>query len=304
MQKITPFLWFGNNAKEAADFYTSIFKDSEITGINYYGNSGGKISKKPKGSVMIVSFHLQGQEFIALNGGPYFSFSPATSFFVNCKTNPEIDALWNNLSSNGGTVLMNLDKYPFSEKFGWLSDRYGVSWQLALANSSHTITPFLLFTGDQYRKVEEAINYYISVFENSHIINIEHYRSKNGDVEKDRSKGVVKHAIFSLNGQEFMASESNAEHSFSFTPAISFVVNCETQDEIDYFWERLSEGGKTEQCGWLSDRYGVSWQIAPNILGQLMSDKDVEKSERVMKAMLQMKKIVIKDLQQAYNLQH
>ena len=187
MQKVTPFLWFDNNAKESVDFYTSIFKDSEITGINYYGESGGKISEKPKGSVMIVSFHLQGQDFIALNGGPYFSFSPAISFFVNCQTDQDLDELWNNLSSNDGTILMNLDEYPFSKKFGWLSDKYGVSWQLNLTNCSQKqkIKPFLLFTGDQYRKVEEAINYYISVFENSHIINIEHYSSKNGDAEKD-----------------------------------------------------------------------------------------------------------------------
>lgn len=308
MQKITPFLWFDNNAKEAADFYISIFKDSEITGINYYGESGGKISEKPKGSVMIVSFNLQGQDFIALNGGPYFSFSPSISFFVNCQTDQELDELWNNLSSDGGTILMKLDKYPFSERFGWLSDKYGVSWQLTLTNTSQKqkITPFLLFSGDHYGKAEEALNYYISLFENSHIINIDYSTSGKrgeGGGEKDKSKGVVKHAVFSLNGQEFMVSESNAEHSFSFTPAISFVVNCETQDEIDYFWGKLLAGGKTEQCGWLSDRYGVSWQIVPIVLGQMMSDKDTEKSERVMKAMLQMKKIIIKDLQQAYELQ-
>lgn len=239
-------------------------------------------------------------------GGHIFYFLLQSLFFVNCKTNQELDELWNNLSSDGGTILMKLDKYPFSERFGWLNDRYGVSWQLTLANGSQKITPFLLFTGNQYGKAEEAINYYISLFENSHIIDIEYSTSsKNGEGggENEKSKGEVKHAIFSLNGQEFMASESNAKHSFSFTPAISFVVNCETQDEIDYFWDILSEGGKTEQCGWLSDRYGISWQIVPNILGQLMSDEDAEKSERVMKAMLQMKKIVIKDLQAAYELQ-
>jgi len=256
MQKITPFLWFDDSAKEAASFYTSIFKNSEIKGINYYGESGGKVSEKPKGSVMIVSFRLQGQDFVALNGGPYFAISPAIPFVINCQTNQELDELWNNLSDSG-IMLMNLDKYPFSEKFGWLSDKYGVSWQLTLANRSQKITPFLLFTGDQYGKAEEDINYYISLFENSHIINIEHYSSKNGEGEKDKPKMAVKYAMFSLNGQEFIASESNAEHSFSVSPVISFVVNCETQDEMDYFWEKLLEGGKTEQCGWLSDKSGI-----------------------------------------------
>ena len=127
MQKITPFLWFDNNAKESVDFYTSIFKDSEITGINYYGESGGKISEKQKGSIMTFSFNLQGQDFIASNGWPYFSFSLSISFSIHCQTNHDPDELRNNLSSKCWTVLMKPHVYPFSEKFGWLSDRYGVS---------------------------------------------------------------------------------------------------------------------------------------------------------------------------------
>ena len=158
MQKITPFLWFDNKAEEAAKFYVSIFKNSKIGSVTRYGDAGAEVSGRAKGSVMIVTFQLDGQEFIALNGGPQFTFSPA----------------------------------------------------------------------------------------------------------------------------------------------ISFLVNCKTQQEIDELWEKLSEGGATQQCGWLQDKYGVSWQIVPTILGELMQDKDTKKTERVMKAMLQMTKIDIKRLKQAY----
>lgn len=135
MQKITPFLWFNDNAEEAANFYTSIFKNSKIENITYYGETGGKVSGKPKGSIMAISFKLDGQDFIALNGGPDVIFTPAVSFFVNCETSQELSELWKSLS-DGGTVLMELDKYPFSEKFGWLEDRYGIHY---LSNQESSI---------------------------------------------------------------------------------------------------------------------------------------------------------------------
>ena len=159
MQKIIPFLWFDNNAEEAAKFYTSIFKNSKIMDIDYYGESAAEVSGRPKGTVMTVTFELEGQRFMALNGGPIFKFSPAISFFVNCQT----------------------------------------------------------------------------------------------------------------------------------------------QEEVDDLWEKLSEGGgEKEQCGWLKGKFGVSWQIVPNVLGEMLQDKDLKKSERVMKAMLQMKKIDIQGLRKAY----
>src|ERR687887_1993124 len=158
VQKITPHLWFDDNAEEAAKFYTSIFKNSKVTDITHYGESAAEVSGRPKGTVMTVRFELEGQQFMALNGGPIFKFSPA----------------------------------------------------------------------------------------------------------------------------------------------ISFLVSCETQQEVDSLWENLSEGGEQEQCGWLKDKFGVSWQIVPNILGEMLQDKDVKKSERVMEAMLQMKKIDIQGLRKAY----
>lgn len=297
MQKITPFLWFNNNAKEAANFYVSLFKNSKIENITHYGATGGEISGKPKGSIMAISFKLDGQDFIALNGGPDVTFTPAVSFFVNCETGQELDELWKSLS-DGGSVLMELDKYPFSEKFGWIMDKYGVSWQLNLAKRSQKITPFLMYVGNQRRKAEEAMNFYISLFRDSSLINVVRY-----GVGENELEGTVKHAIFSLNGQEFMTIESNMDHPFTFTPAISFVVNCETQEEINDLWEKFSKEGIQEQCGWIKDKYGVSWQIVSVILDQMLGDENTEKSERVMKAMLEMKKINILDLEQAYESQ-
>ncbi len=158
MQKITPHLWFDNNAEEATKFYTSIFKNSKIIDITYYGKSAAEVSGKPKGTIMTVRFVLEGQQFMALNGGPIFKFSPA----------------------------------------------------------------------------------------------------------------------------------------------ISFLVSCETQEEVDGLWEKLSEGGEIEQCGWLKDKFGVSWQIVPNILSEMVQEKDIMKLERVINAMLQMKKLDIQGLKNAY----
>jgi predicted 3-demethylubiquinone-9 3-methyltransferase (glyoxalase superfamily) len=290
MKKITPFLWFDHQAEEAMNFYTSIFKNSRIGNVTRYGEGG----PGPAGTVMTGTFQLEGQEFMALNGGPQFTFTPAISFFVNCESQQEVDELWGNLSE-GGAVLVELDKYPFSEKFGWVQDKFGISWQLNLASRAQKITPFLMYVGEQHGKAEEAMNLYISLFKNSRIDNIVRY----GPGEEE-PEGTVTHAVFSLNGQEFMAMDSSREHAFTFTPAISLFVNCETQEEVDYLWEKLSESGEKQPCGWLQDRYGVSWQIIPTILGEMLQDKDPEKSRRVMEAMLKMSKIDIKTLRQAY----
>ncbi|RPH37974.1 VOC family protein [bacterium] len=291
MQKITPFLWFIDNAEEAMKFYTSAFKNSRIRGISSYEDAG----PGQKGTVMTGTFELAGQNFMALNGGPHFKFSPAISFFVSCQTEQEVDELWKKLSE-GGMVFMELDRYPFSEKFGWVADKFGLSWQVSLEGSEQKIFPFLMFVGKQHGKAEEAIKLYISIFKDSQVIKMERWGK--GDQEPE---GTVKHATFSLEGKEFMAMESGLDHPFTFSPATSFFVSCETQEEVDYFWESLSAGGEKQQCGWLQDKYGVSWQIVPKVLEEMLQDKDTEKSKRVMKAMLQMKKLDIKQLEEAFH---
>ncbi len=151
------------------------------------------------------------------------------------------------------------------------------------------ITLFLWFDD----KAEEAMNFYVSIFNNSKVVSVTRY----GDAGPGR-KGTVMTAAFQLEGQEFVAL--NGGPQFKFTEAISFVVNCETQEEVDKFWKKLSEGGEKSRCGWLTDKYGLSWQVVPTVLEEMLQDKDPEKSQRVMKAMLQMDKMEIKTLKQAY----
>jgi predicted 3-demethylubiquinone-9 3-methyltransferase (glyoxalase superfamily) len=283
MQKIIPFIWFNTNAKEAVEFYTSIFENSKIGNMSMYDEESSKVSGMNKGDILTISFHLEGQEFAAINGGPEFSLTPAISFFVNCNSEEEVNRIWEKLSP-GGIALMELGKYPFSDRYGWIQDKYGVSWQISLGSSKQKITPFLMFVGDKYGKAKEAIQYYTSIF-------------KNSNIENTSTEG---YSIFSLEGYDFMVSESDLDHKFTFSHAISFLVNCESQEEVDYFWDTMTKDGKPEPCGWLLDRYGVSWQIVPTILDEMLNDKDPIKAKRVMSAMLKMEKIEIQKLKDAY----
>ncbi len=294
MQKIIPNLWFDHQAERAAEFYCSIFPDSEILKKSFYGESGAAVSGMPEGTVLTVGFRVGGLEFVALNGGPVFSFTPAISFFVNCTTEQEQDQYWEKLSE-GGTVLMEMGPYPFSRRFGWVMDQFGVSWQLSLEHEEQKLVPFLMFTGEQHGNAEKAMEQYVSLFERSGVKKVDRYTEGEGQPE-----GTVQHASFILDGVEFMAIDSSFEHGFTFTEAISFQINCETQEEIDLFWERLSEGGEQVECGWLKDRYGVSWQVVPTILDELLANPDPVRGERMMKAMLQMKKLDIAQLEKAY----
>jgi predicted 3-demethylubiquinone-9 3-methyltransferase (glyoxalase superfamily) len=275
---IYPCLWFDGKAKEAATFYCSVFNQAAIT----------------SDSSIVVTFEIAGQKFIGLNGGPMFTPNPSISFFVVCETLQEIDETWNKLQ-DGGTVLMPLDKHEWSEKYGWVQDKYGVSWQLSygkLQDVGQKISPSLMFTGAQHGRAEEAIQFYTSIFDNSAITGILKYGANEQDHE-----GTVKHAQFTLRHSVFMVIDSSYAHPFNFNEAISFVVNCDTQDEIDYFWNSLTVGGEESMCGWLKDKFGVSWQIIPSILEKLMSDP--ERSQRVVQVFLKMKKFDIEKLLQA-----
>jgi predicted 3-demethylubiquinone-9 3-methyltransferase (glyoxalase superfamily) len=272
---IYPCLWFDGKAKEAAEYYCSVLDDTFITDEND----------------IVVNFESAGHKFMCLNGGPYFYFNPSISFYVICKSEEELDRIWKRFL-DGGSVLMPLDKYGWSRKYGWLSDKYGVNWQLSFAgieDLSQKISPVLMFTGNQSGKAEQALQFYTSVFKNSKIKSIARYLKGEGDVE-----GTVKHAQFVLDNQVFMAMDSSLMHQFSFNEAISLVVECGTQEEIDYYWGRLTEGGEEKRCGWLKDKFGISWQIVPAILGRLMNDPS--RAERVTAAFLKMNKFEIEKL--------
>ena len=294
MQKITSHLWFDKEAKEAAEFYTSAF-----SGSNSRIKNTTTLHNTPSGSVDLVTIELMGQEFMLISAGPLFRFNPSVSFLVASKTKDEVDALWKQLSK-GGTVLMELGQYPFSEKYGWTRDRYGLSWQVMFMGDreiKQRIIPTLMFVGTVCGKTEEALNFYRSVFHDSKVDHILRY----GRGEEPDQEGTVKHAGFSLEGQEFAAMDSARGHSFTFNEAISFMVHCDTQEEIDYYWGKLSAVPTAEQCGWIKDKYGLSWQIVPTDMAEMLNDRDQKKIDRVTQAVLKMKKFDIQKLRAIYS---
>lgn len=293
MQKITPHLWFDKQAVEAAEFYVSLFPESRIINVT-------RLTNTPSGDCDLVSFALAGQPFMAINAGPFFKFNPSVSFHINCGTKEEVDAIWERLSP-GGKVLMPLDTYPFSPRYGWLEDRYGLSWQVIQtggSSSGQKLVPVLMFVGNVCGKAEEAMNFYGSVFEGAPggtkagETKAEVLR-RYGKREEPDKDGTVRYAHFCLLGQEFGAMDSAHQHNFRFNEAISFLVPCQTQEEIDYFWGKLSADPKAEQCGWLKDKYGLSWQVAPTIMQKLLASSDKERMQRVTQAFLKMKKFDI-----------
>jgi predicted 3-demethylubiquinone-9 3-methyltransferase (glyoxalase superfamily) len=305
MQKIIPHLWFDKEAKEAATFYTSLFPDSRVTNVT-------TLHDTPSGDADMVSFELWNQKFMAISAGPYFKFTPAVSFIVNFdpllfgdestrkkSARDKIDMVWNKLAE-GGTVLMPIDNYPFSDRYGWVQDKYGLSWQLILTNPEGEprppIIPSLLFGGNKSGKAEEAINFYLSVFKNSKPGILFHY-GKDMEPEKE---GTVMFADFMLEHTWFSAMDSARDHKSDFNEAISFMVNCADQAEIDYYWQKLSAVPESEQCGWLKDKYGVSWQITFAEMQTMLSKGTREQVDRVTQAFLPMKKLDIAILKKAY----
>ena len=297
-QLIIPALWYDKEAKEAAEFYTSLFPNSKMS-------DDLTLHDTPSGDANLVSFELWGQKFSAISAGPYFKFNPSISFMVNFDpTRVEnakelIDHIWNKMS-DGGTVLMPLQQYPFSEWYGWIQDKYGLSWQLNLVNPEGkerpNIVPSLLFVGEQCGKAEEAINFYLSVFKNSKQGQLSRYPQ---GMEPDQ-EGTVMYSDFCLGDTWFIAMDSAHEHKFSFNEAVAFMVYCDTQEEIDYFWNKLSAVPESEQCGWVKDQFGISWQIVPSNMDEIMSNSTPEQLYRVNQAILKMKKLDMAEIQKVY----
>lgn len=299
-QKIVPHLWFDNQAKEAVEFYTSTFPDSEIL-------SSRVIKDTPSGDCDYLSFNVWGFNFEAISAGPLFEPNPSISFMVNFDPSRDknaselLDQIWEQLV-DGGKVAMPLDKYPFSPKYGWVQDKYGFSWQLILTDPTGeprpNIIPSLMFVTDTCEQAEEATDDYISVFKNSKRGMIARYPA---GMEPSK-EGSIMFTDFQLEGQWFAAMDTNSEeHKFSFNEAVSLMVKCEDQKEIDYYWNKLSAVPESEQCGWLKDKYGVSWQIVPKEMDEMMKNGTPDQIARVTQAFLKMKKFDIQDLVAAYN---
>lgn len=290
MQKIVPHLWYDKEAKEAALFYVSLFDQSKLLNVTVLENT-------PSGDAEAVSFELAGQQFKAISAGPYFKFNPSISLMVACYSVEEVNTKWAALL-DGGTELMPLGEYPFSKWYGWVQDRYGLSWQLMLidsGNSVQKITPNLLFSHDSCGKAEEAVKYYAEIFEGSEIGIISRY----GAGEAVSPKAKVNYAAFNLSGVSFSAMDNGFDVDFNFNEAFSLMINCKDQQEIDYFWDRLSAVPEAEQCGWIKDKFGVSWQIVPEIMDEILFNGSRDEIRRVTEAFLKMKKFDLAALEKA-----
>ncbi len=294
-QKVIPYLWFDKNAMEAAEFYTSVFPDSKILGVE-------KIYDTPSGDCDMITVKLLGLEVQSIGAGPEFRFNSSLSFMVYCTSKEEIDEFYSQLSKDGN-VLMPLGEYPFSPYYVWFSDKYGLNWQLILMDKTSVserqrqIRPVLLFQGAQCGKAEEALKFYESVLPGASLGPVSRYRE--GEAKDKRS--IVNYAEISFLGMDFVVMDHGFGGDDSFNEAFSLMIGCKDQMEIDYYWNKLSFVPEAEQCGWLKDRFGLSWQIVPSIMGEIFAGATPEEAGRVTKAFLKMGKFDIEELKKAKN---
>lgn len=280
---IFPCLWYDGDAKQSAEFYCKVF-DGKITA----------------DTPVVMNIDLFGQKIMLLNGGPQFEKNASVSFMVICESEDEVQKFWDQLM-DGGMALMPLDSYPWSKKYGWVRDKFGVTWQLFLGDKQNEqkIVPTLMFIHENNGKAMEAMEFYTQTFPNSSLGNVLKY--KDGG-EANEVPENVQHAHFVIDGYNLFCMDNSYDHKFDFNEGISMVIMTDDQEQTDHLWNTLtSDGGRESMCGWLKDKYGFSWQIVPKKLIQLMSDPDQEKAQKVVQAMMRMQKIIIKDLEDAYN---
>ncbi len=283
---IFPCLWYDGDAKESAELYCKVFN--------------GKITAD---TPMVMNIDLFGQKLMLLNGGPHFKKNASVSFMVICETEDEVQHYWNQLSK-GGRVLMPLDAYSWSKKYGWVQDRYGVTWQIFLGNNSgdQKIIPTLMFIHENNGKAMEAMELYTHTFPDSKIRSVLKYGQGSEGHPIQEPAENIQQAHFEIDGYSLFCMDNSYDHAFDFSEGISMVVMTDTQEQTDNYWNSLTaDGGRASMCGWLKDRFGFSWQIVPKRLIQLMSDPDPEKAQKVVQSMMTMQKIVIEDLETAYH---
>jgi predicted 3-demethylubiquinone-9 3-methyltransferase (glyoxalase superfamily) len=256
-------------------------------------NPGGR----PPGSVLTVEVELAGFAFTLLNGGPMFRPTPSLSFFVHVDAPGEVDPLFAALAE-GGQVLMPLGEYPWSPRYGWAQDRFGVSWQVIAGRrppGGATVVPCLMFAGPVHGRAEEAMRFYAGVFPQGRLVDVARYAAGEGP------EGAVKHGRFQLAGQDLVAMDAHGDHGFGFTEGTSLQVLCEDQATLDGCWEALAAGGGSHgPCGWLKDRFGLSWQVVPAAMRRWLTGGDAAARDRVFAAMLTMGQLDVAALERAF----
>jgi predicted 3-demethylubiquinone-9 3-methyltransferase (glyoxalase superfamily) len=281
-------LWFDKEAVEAAKWYVSLFECSNIMNII-------TIPDTPSGDAELVEFKLANLEFAAISAGPYFAFNPSISLMVSCGSEEEVDRLYKHLCTD---ELMPLGEYPFSKRYAWVRDKYGLSWQLMLVENMEKhqrIRPSLLFTGDLCGRAEEAVDYYVSVFKESAKGFINHYEA----AEAFDKRAKTNYGEITIADTQLVVMDNGFDGDFTFNEAFSFMVLCKNQEEIDNYWDKLSFVPEAEQCGWLKDQFGLSWQIVPVSMNDVYLKGTKEEVIRVTQAFLKMKKIDLTALEKA-----
>ncbi|MDW7659900.1 MAG: VOC family protein [Bacillota bacterium] len=291
IRKIMTCLWFDQEAGKASEFYLNVFENSKLL-------SKSLMTGTPSGDVESLTLAIEDINLMMISAGPYFKINPSISFMISCADQDEARKYWDAFIE-GGQALMPLDQYDFSELYGWVEDQFGVSWQIMVVGNEPIktkIRPALMFVEDNCGHAEEAIDYYVDIFGKSERKSVSRY----GEGFPPNKPDMINFAEFVLEGQSFSIMDSAYDHGFTFSEGVSLLINCDTQEEIDYYWDKLSAVPEAEQCGWIKDKYGVSWQISPTVLNDMMDDKDPEAIARVTKAFLEMKKLDIAEIEKAY----
>ncbi len=294
MQKITPYLWCNGDAETAGAFYAGVFGEASFRVASRYPDRGlPDFQRGLEGKPLVVEVDIRGYRLGLINADDTYRPTPAISFIVNGDpllfdgsedlARAEIERMWAALADDG-EVRIPLGSYPHSALYGWVEDRHGVNWQLMLTDPAGSPRPFLIpqlaFTTARPRAAE-AMSFYTSALPDS---------APGRAMMRPDEPGSVLFAEFTLAGQWFSAMDAGAGHDFTFTPGVSLAVDCADQDEIDRLWGALSAVPEAERCGWLVDRFGVSWQIVPSRLDELLA------APGAYDRMLQMGRIVIADL--------
>lgn len=246
-------------------------------------------------TTMVISIEIEGQKLMFLNGGPQFRPNQTLSLMLMCDSHEEVQNYYHRLSENG-KVMMEIDTYPWSEKYAWVEDQFGISWQLFFTSekAKQKFSPTMMFTGNNAGKCRQAIRFYTEIFPNSNIESIMEYQEGQGE-----PAGNIAHSQFQIDDYTMMAMDSSHDHNAQFSEGISMVIMTDSQEETDFYWSKLTENGEESRCGWLKDQYGFSWQITPKRLIELTNTDHPETNRKAFDAMLKMKKIIIKDIENA-----
>lgn len=288
--RIVPCIWLDDQAEAAAELYTSSL-GGEVSAVARYPESFDNPGQMPRGSVMTVELEAGGQRFTLLNGGPHFRANPSISFFLAAKDEAEVTRLHDALVE-GGTTLMPLDAYPWSPRYAWVQDRFGVSWQIMLGDPTPRVLPCLMFANALSGRAEEAMEAYTRVFPDGRVVSIDRYAD-------GPATGKVAHGRFEIGGQTMAAMDAPGPHDFTFDEGLSIQVMCDDQAEVDHYWDALAEGGSHGPCGWLKDRFGVSWQVVPKQMNEWTAHPDPAARDRAFQAMLRMQKLDVAALERA-----